>query len=392
MSGPLAGVKVLDFSTTFSGPYCTRQLVDLGADVVKLEAPGGDITRGLGMSREPGMGSVFIAANRGKPSIVLDLKDNSTRDTLDTLIKQADAIVHNMRPSAAEKLGIAAEPALQLNPRLIHLSITGYGTDGPYGERPAYDDTIQAMSGLAWLQGLHGEPTYVATAVADKVVGLTAAMALIAGLYTAGRTGVGQAVEVPMFETMAGFNLMEQWGGRAFIPALGDTGYARMRSEHRRPYRTSDGVIAVVVYHEGHWRRFLGLIGQSHLLEREEFRTTEARNHNIDALYGLLATELASRTTDEWLSLLEQLDIPVARVKSLDDLFDDEHLQAVDFFQECGEGANRYLAARHAVRFSATPAVEPRGMRMPDRLGEEESPAQGWGDMPPRNNGKCWDT
>ncbi|MET8352540.1 CoA transferase [Micromonospora sp. NPDC005206] len=378
MTGPLAGVRVLDFSTTFSGPYCTLQLADLGADVVKVEGPGGDITRGLGRSREPGMAAVYIAGNRGKTSVALNLKDEANRAFLDELIENADALVHNMRPKAADRLGIGPSRALELNPRLVHLAITGYGTDGPYGEKPAYDDTIQAMSGLAWLQGLRGDLTYVATAVADKVTGLTAAMALVSGLYATERTGVGQAVEVPMYETMVGFNLMEQWGGRAFVPPEGDTGYARMRSEHRRPYRTKDGMISVVVYHEGHWRRFLDAIGQGHLLELDEFRTTEARSENIDMLYELLARELITRTTEDWLDFLDQIDVPVARVKSLDELFDDEHLRAVDFFQEIGEGTDRYLVARPAVRFSGTPAVEPRDGRVPDRLGEGEARASSW--------------
>lgn len=384
MPGPLAGVKVLDFSTTFSGPYCTLQLADLGADVVKIEAPGGDITRALGTSREPGMGSVFLACNRGKSSFVVDLKDESSCEVIDSLIVNADAVVHNMRPAAAEKLGIGPEHALALNPRLVHLAITGYDTSGPYGQRPAYDDTIQAMSGLAWLQGLRdGEPTYVASAVVDKVSGLSAAMALIAALYAAERTGVGQAVEVPMFETMVGFNLTEQWGGRAFVPAVGDTGYARLRSAYRRPYRTKDGVIAALVYHEGHWRRFLTAIGKAQLLERDEFRSAAARNDNIDTLYRLLAEELATRTTDEWLDFFESIDVPVARVKSLDELFDDEHLEAVDFFQEVGDGADRHLTTRPAFRFSATPVADPRDMRTPDRLNEGEERARRWAAIPP---------
>ncbi|MFS0898811.1 CaiB/BaiF CoA transferase family protein [Mycolicibacterium litorale] len=376
--GPLAGVTVLDFSTTFSGPFCTLQLADLGADVVKIEAPGGDITRGLGTSREPGMGSVFLACNRGKSSVVLDLKDESHWEVLDSLLANADALVHNMRPPAAEKLGIGPQRVLEINPRLVHLAITGYDTRGPYGPRPAYDDTVQAMSGLAWLQGLNsGEPTYVASAVVDKVTGMSAAMALIAALYAAERSGVGQAVEVPMFETMVGFNLTEQWGGRAFVPALGDTGYARMRTEYRRPYRTRDGVISVLVYHEGHWRRFLGAIGKGHLLERDEFRTTAARNDNIDALYRMLAEELATRTTAEWLEFFERIDVPVAPVKSLDELFDDEHLEAVEFFHEVGDGTDRYLMARPAFRFSGTPVAEPRDMRLPGRLGGEGSGSRG---------------
>ncbi|OBB57196.1 hypothetical protein A5757_21515 [Mycobacterium sp. 852013-51886_SCH5428379] len=371
MPGPLAGVRVLDFSTTFSGPYCTLQLADLGADVVKIEAPGGDITRNLGTSREPGMASVFLACNRGKSSLVLDLKNASDRDRLDALLQNADALVHNMRLPAAEKLGIGPERALDVNPRLVHVAITGYDTTGPYGRRPAYDDTVQAMSGLAWLQGLSGgEPTYVASAVVDKITGMSAAMALIAALYSAQRSGVGQAVEVPMFETMVGFNLTEQWGGRAFVPALGDTGYARLRSEYRRPYRTSDGVISVLVYHEGHWRRFLGAIGRADLLDRDEFRTAAARNDNIDALYRLLAEELTTRTTADWLELFDRIDVPVARVKTLDELFDDEQLKAVDFFHEVGDENGRYLTARPAFRFSATPVADPGDMRMPSRIDE----------------------
>ncbi|MGE2716449.1 CaiB/BaiF CoA transferase family protein [Mycolicibacterium litorale] len=379
MPGPLAGVKVLDFSTTFSGPFCTLQLADLGADVVKIEAPGGDITRGLGTSREPGMGSVFLACNRGKSSLELDLRDESSWEVLDSLIVNADALVHNMRLPAAEKLGIAPQRALDINPRLVHLAITGYDTSGPYGHRPAYDDTVQAMSGLAWLQGLTAsEPTYVASAVVDKVTGLSAAMALIAALYAAERTGVGQSVEVPMFETMVGFNLTEQWGGRAFVPALGDTGYARLRTEYRRPYRTSDGVISVLVYHEGHWRRFLEAIGKGHLLELDEFRTTTARNDNIDALYRLLARELQTRTTADWLELFERIDVPVARVKSLDELFDDDHLKAVEFFHEVGDDTDRYLVARPAFRFSGTPVADPHDVRLPDRLGAGEQRVRDW--------------
>lgn len=378
MTGPLAGVRVLDFSTTFSGPYCTLQLADLGADVVKVEPPGGDITRWLGTSREQGMAAIYVATNRGKSSVALDLKYDSNRGFLDQLIGHADALVHNMRPRAADQLGIGPERAMELNPRIVHLAITGYGTDGPYAHRPAYDDTIQALSGLASLQGLGGDPTYVAAAVADKVTGLTAAMALVAGLYATERTAVGQAIEVPMFETMAGFNLMEQWGGRAFLPPEGDTGYARMRSPHRRPYRTKDGVLSVMVYHEGHWRRLLDAVGQGHLLELDDFKSTAARSANIDRLYRLLADELTTRTTDEWIVLLERIDVPVARVKSLDELFDDEHLRAVDFFQQIGEGADRYLVARPAFRFSSTVTDDPLGRRMPDRLGHGEARARAW--------------
>lgn len=369
-AGPLAGVRVLDFSTTFSGPYCTLQLADLGADVIKVEPPDGDITRRLGTSRSPEMASVHVAANRNKASLSLDLKRADARELVRSLIERADCLVHNMRLDAAERLGLDPATALAANPRLVHTAITGFGADGPYAGRPAYDDTIQAASGLAWLQSLGGHDAYMATAIADKVTGLAAAQAVTSALFWRERTGRGQAIEVPMYETVVGFTLMEQWGGRAFVPPLGPTGYARMRSAHRRPYRTADGLISVVVYHEGHWRRFLEHIGQAHLLEQERFRTVEARNDNIDELYALLARVLTDRTTAEWLKTFDELDVPAMPVRTLDDVLDDEHLRAVRLFHEVDhlrEGT--FLAARHATRYSASPVAAPPDQAPPDRLG-----------------------
>ncbi|MBM4479752.1 hypothetical protein GS444_05870 [Rhodococcus hoagii] len=248
-TGPLGGIRVLDFTTTFSGPYCTQLLAEMGADVIKVEAPGGDITRSLGTTRTPGMASVFVASNRNKSSIELDLKSDEARATIRALIGRADCLVHNMRPTAARRLGIGPDTALEINPRLIHAAVTGYGSDGPYAGRPAYDDCIQAASGLAWLQTLVAQqPSYMSSPIADKVAGLATVNAITAALFWRERSGSGQAIEVPMFETLVGFTLMEQWGGRAFVPPEGPTGYARMRSPHRRPYRTSDGLISVVVY------------------------------------------------------------------------------------------------------------------------------------------------
>ncbi|WP_165958883.1 CoA transferase [Actinomadura sp. KC345] len=369
--GPLHGARVLDLSTTFSGPYCTRQLADLGAAVLKVEAPGGDVTRNLGTIARPGMSSVYASANRDKATVLIDLKSAGGRQEMRRLLARADVLVHNMRPAAAERLGIGPDAALGINPRLVHVAITGYGSDGPDAGRPAYDDTIQAASGLSWLQSMHSEdPAYLATPLADKVAGMSAAQAVLAGLLHRERTGEGQAVEVPMFETLAGFALMEQWGGRAFSPSLGDTGYRRMRSPYRRPYRTRDGVVSVVVYHDGHWRRFFDLIGEPEVLEDERFATPAARNEHIDDLYALLERRMAERSTSEWLKALDDADIPAAAVRSLDDLFDDEHLTAVDFFQEVEDArGERYVATRAPWRFSRTPVADPRdrpGPMLPD--------------------------
>ncbi len=372
MKGPLDGVKVLDLSTTFSGPYATLHLSDLGASVLKIEAPTGDVTRGLGQSREPDMASVFVETNRGKKCIALDLKDPADHQLLRELIAEADILLHNMRPAAADKLGVSAAVALELNPQLIHVMITGFGSEGPYGGRPAYDDSIQALSGLAWLQGLNAaEPTYVATALVDKLAGIHAALAAVSALHARNQTGVGQSIEVPMFETMAAFNLLEQWGGRAFVPPTGPTGYQRLRSVYRRPYRTKDGVLSVVVYHAGHWQRFLREIGREELLEQEKFNTTAARNHNIDELYALLAETLLLKTSDEWVEILERIEVPVTRVLSLDELIDDPHLQAVDFFQEAGAEGDRYLMSRSAMLFSGTPLPRVEELGAPGRLGAD---------------------
>lgn len=378
--GPLDGVRVVDLTTTFSGPYCTQALAEMGADVVKIESPAGDITRSLGTTRDAGMASVYVATNRNKASVVLDLKDADDRAVLDDLVRRADCLVHNMRPDAARRLGVDADTAAAANPRLVHAAITGYGSDGPYAGRPAYDDIIQATSGLAWLQGLGAnEPSYVATAIADKLAGLTATQAIVSALYWRERTGRGQAIEVPMFETAVGFTLLEQWGGRAFVPPLGPTGYARMRSPYRRPYRTTDGLLAVVVYHGGHWARFLQEVGHAHLLQDERYRTVEARNHNIDDLYRLLEVLLSQRSTAEWLELFERIDVPAMPVRTLDELFDDEHLKAVEFFQEVEDrDGGRYLAGRHAVRFSASPTACPSDLPAADRLGAGTSALKRW--------------
>lgn len=317
MTGPLAGIRVVDFTTTFSGPYCTQSLSDLGADVIKVEAPSGDITRRLGTSRD-GMGSVYAACNRDKASIEIDMA-GAERELVLELIDHADCLVHNMRATAAAKLGIDASTTLFRNPRLIHASITGYGSDGPYAGRPAYDDCIQAASGLAAPQSDYSDrPQYMATSVADKVAGMTASQAILGALLARERTGRGQAVEIPMYETLVGFALMEQWGGRAFGPSTGPPGYKRMQSRFRKPYRTADSTIAVVVYHQGHWERFLHAVGRGDVLSDPRFASVESRNAHIDGLYEILESILLERTTHQWLILFSDIDIPAVTVSTLD--------------------------------------------------------------------------
>lgn len=376
-AGPLAGVRVLDFTTTFSGPYCTQSLSDLGADVLKVEAPSGDITRRLGTIRE-GIGSVYAACNRDKASIEIDMT-GADRNTVTELVDSADCLVHNMRPAAAQKLGIDAPTTLGVNPRLIHASITGYGTNGPYAGRPAYDDCIQAASGLAALQSDYaGQPQYMATSIADKVAGMAAAQAILAALFARERTGRGQSVEIPMFETLVGFTLMEQWGGQAFQPPVGPPGYARMQSRFRKPYRTADSTVAVVVYHQRHWERFLAAVGRSEVLADQRFASVEARNSNIDALYEILETILIERTTAQWLELFAHIDVPAVPVLGLDGVLADPHLEAVGFFQTVTSDSGSFVANRSSMLFSGTPLADPRDRPGPSRLDSDRDEIQRW--------------
>jgi crotonobetainyl-CoA:carnitine CoA-transferase CaiB-like acyl-CoA transferase len=378
MAAPLSGLRVLDLSTTFSGPYCGQLLAELGADVVKVEAPGLDVTRSLGTLRTAGLGSVFVGANHGKSAVVLDLKAEDDYDLFRRLVSAADVVLHNMRTSAAERLGIDYATLRGTAPHLIYAAISGYGSNGPYTSRPAYDDTIQAMSGLARLQSEQSpRPTYMATPVADKTAGMMAALAVLAAVVHRTRTGVGQMVEIPMFETMVSWTLMEQLGGRAFVPEEGPTGYDRLL--HRRPYTTTDGLVSVVVYHDGHWRRFLEYAGIGDLLADERFSTVAARMQHIEELYDRLGAFIARRSTEECLAVFEELDIPVTEVLSTDELFEDPHLQAVGMFRTMHhpqEGAFR--VTRSPALFSETPAQDPADMPAPQLPGEGEPKVREW--------------
>jgi len=260
-----------------------------------------------------------------------------------------------MRPRAAEKLGIGPEAIAEANPRCVYAALQGFGSEGPYRDKPAYDDVIQAMCGLAATQGGDGDPAYVKTPIADKVVGLMALSAILAALHERSVSGLGQAIEVPMFETMAQFMLLDQQGGWVYDPPAGPTGYSRTASPHRRPYRTRDGHIGVVVYTDGQWRTFFDLIGRPELTDEPRFRTITERTKHIDELYAMLADVLTEKTTAEWLTELDAAGIPATPVRTMSDLFTDEHAEAVGMFDRLespGQGTLRL--PRHPVRYSRT--------------------------------------
>jgi crotonobetainyl-CoA:carnitine CoA-transferase CaiB-like acyl-CoA transferase len=334
---PLAGCRVVDLTTVLMGPSTTQALAEFGAEVIKVEAPEGDLVRGIGPMRHPGMGAIFINANRGKKSVVLDIKTAPGRDALLRLIAQADVFAYNLRPQAMARLGLSWEALSALNPRLIYVGMFGFARGGPYSARPAYDDIIQGASGLAWLAGVAngGAPSYAPLALADRVTALSAVNQVLAALLLRARTGRGCAIDVTMFETVTRMTLADHLQGEAFVPPEGPTGYARQLSRYRKPYQTRDGWVCALIYSNGHWQRFLELVGRQQMLADDPaLAHIEGRTRRIDELYGIVESELAHRTTAEAMALLESIDAPSIPMFSIDELLHDPHLLATGFFGE----------------------------------------------------------
>lgn len=361
--GPLQGVKIIDMTSVLMGPYATQTLGDYGADVIKVEAPEGDITRQIGPTRHADMGPVYLNCNRSKRAIVLDLKSEDGRNALLRLIETADVLVYNVRPQAMARLKLDYDTVAKINPRIVYAGLFGFGQGGPYAAKPAYDDLLQGSTGLSHLIAMAGDgtPRYVPTALADRVVGLTAVGAILASVIHRDRTGKGQRVDVPMFETMAGFVLGDHLGGLTYEPPLDQGGYARHLAKDRRPYKTSDGFISVIVYNDKQWKNFFDATGREDLRNDPMFATFHGRLANIDVVYGELGRIFETRTTAEWLELLIKADVPVMPVHSLTSILEDPHLVATDFFpvvEHPSEGKIRSM--RVPVRWSDTPAEPPR--------------------------------
>lgn len=337
MSGCLDGIRVVDMTSVLMGPYATQMLGDLGADVIKVEPHTGDTTRKIGASRNEGMSSGFLHSNRNKRSVCLDLKHPDGASAMRRLVASADVLVYNVRPRAMARLGLSWDHLRGDHPRLVHVGVFGYGQGGPYAAKAAYDDLIQAAVGLPNLLQLSGTPgpMYVPIAFVDRAVGLAAVNAVIGALFHRERTGRGQAVEVPMFETMVPFVLGEHLGGSTFHPPTGPIGYARLLSRERVPFKTTDGHVAAVIYTDTHWRRFCEMVGEAHVFESDpRFSSLDARTTNVGHVYAYAARWFATRDTDTWLRLLDGADIPAMRLHDVESLIDDPHLKAVGFLRE----------------------------------------------------------
>ena len=369
-TGPLSGIRILDLTSVVNGAYGTQILADQGADVIKLEDPGGhrgeggDIMRWGGHPPEgapKGMGPIFVTINRNKRSMLLDMRDPKSRRKIERLIKWADVFAASVRYEGLKRIGLSYEDVAAIKPDIVYVHAAGYGADGPYAGEPAYDDLIQAASGCADVLGrTDGNPTprILPTLMADKVSGLFLAQAVTAALFHRQRTGEGQFVEVPMFEVVTSFLLVEHLFGNTFEPPTGPWGYTRVVNPNRKPFRTKDGYIGLLPYTDKQWDQFFEAAGMGDEIAKDpRFADYFTRSQHISELYGLVEIAAATKTTQEWLDLLKPLSIPVVKANRLDDLPDDPHLKAVDFFHmyrhpELGP----YRQMKPPVKFSKTPS------------------------------------
>lgn len=358
-AGALEGVRVLDLTAVLMGPLCTQILSDLGADVIKIESPEGDITRQIGPGRRPGTSGLFHTLNRGKRSVCLDLKQEAGLAALLELARGSDLFIHSTRPGAMRRLGLDYDRLGAVKPDIVYVNLGGFGRVGPYAGQPAYDDVIQGMTGVPMLEARASghEPRYLANAMADKVSGLTAAYACLAALYARKATGQGQEVDVSMFEAMSAFMLTEHMTGAVYDPPLSEPVYARMIARERRPYRTADGYIAATIYTNPQVERFASAAGIPNPLSDPRFRDVAARLRHVEDYCTLLQDALVNRTTEEWLDLLTAAEVPVARINTTEDLLTDPHLQEVGFYHPVDHPLDGTLTFPGPVPgFSRTPA------------------------------------
>jgi crotonobetainyl-CoA:carnitine CoA-transferase CaiB-like acyl-CoA transferase len=366
---PLAGIRVVDMTTLAMGPIATQLLGDYGADVIKVESPAGDAFRNTLPTNSPGMGHVFLQFNRNKRSLAIDLKATAARSAFLRLVATADIFVSNVRPAAMAKLGLDYESVRAVNPTIIYCAAYGFSAKGPYAGRPAADDTIQAMSGLVEQQArASGTPALTASVVADKAVGLTLATAIMTAVIQRLTTGVGQYIEVPMFEAMVAFVLPEHLGGEAYVPPRGKAGYSRIVNPMRRPFATRDGYLCVLPYTTSQWQRFFRMIGREDLATDPELADPVKRNARIEALYGLIAEAMPGRTTAAWVADLLAADILFGEVLGPEALLRDPHLEAVGMFPVVDHPSEGQIRLIGTPTHSSTDAT--RLTRLPPVLGQ----------------------
>ncbi|MGH1490482.1 MAG: CaiB/BaiF CoA transferase family protein [Acidimicrobiales bacterium] len=347
--GALDGVRIIDLTTVLMGPLASRYLGDHGADVIRIDGP--EVETMVGDTS--GLSGIGLDTHRNKRSVQLNLKSEAGMAALWDLLASADVLVTNLRAAALDRLGLSSDAVRAKFPGLVYCIANGFGAEGPYADRAAYDDAIQAASGLAALrQRVDGEPAYVPSVIVDKICSLHIVQAVMAAIMHQRATGNGQTIRVSMFETMVAFNLVEHFRGAALDPPKGDIGYPRLLTKHRRPYRCADGWVALLPYTSANWRNFFELIGRPELNEDERFATHGGRIDNIDELYAMVSDAAPSRTVDEWMDVCQQHSIPASPVFDLADLVDDPHLREVGLFQPVEHPAlGPYRTVRNPVSY-----------------------------------------
>ena len=333
--GALSGIRILDLTTIVMGPYATQIMGDMGADVIKVEPPEGDALRYTSHSRHPGMGNLFMNCNRNKRSVALNLKSAEGREAFLKLAATCDVLLYNVRPQAMARLKLSYADVRAVNPNIVYVGGFGFGENGPYAGRAAFDDLIQAMVAVPDMVHRSGAdaPRFVPVNFCDRVTGLCLVNTVLGALLYRLRFGAGQAVEVPMFETMAQFVMGEHLGGHTFVPPLAPPGYARILNPWRKPHPTKDGYMCILLHNDKQWRAFFEAIGKPELGADPLFSTMASRSAAIDRVYEWLGQEVAQRTTAQWLALLERVDVPYSPTRTIEELLDDPHLRAVGFFR-----------------------------------------------------------
>lgn len=354
----LDGIRIVDLTTVIFGPYATQMLADLGADVIKIESVTGDTPRYMGRSKVgPLMGGTHLTVNRGKRSIVLDLKQPDDAEVLRRLLKTADIFVHNVRMKSLSKLGFGYDAVRAIKPDIIYAHFAGFAQNGPYADDPAYDDVIQAASGTTSLLPLtdgNPAPRYFPSLIADKVSGTYGAQAMLAALVHKLRTGEGQHVEVPMLECFTSFMLTEHLQDAVFDPAIGPPGYPRQIDPARQPFPTKDGHIVIVPYTDDKIVRLLAMMGDTEMVTRPPFDDRAGRFANMTAIYARIGELTPAKTTAEWLAILKAADFPAIEARALADVFEEPSLKATGFFKRKAHPTEGdYFEMQPPVRYSA---------------------------------------
>ena len=354
MTGPLDGIRIIEIANVVAGPSAAAQLADQGADVIKVEPPSGDIIR---KSSKTGLPPTFISCNRGKRSLTLDLKQDAAHEILWKLIEKADVLIQNLRPGAMERLGFSGEQVQKRNPRLIYLSISGFGETGPYSKKRVYDPLVQAVAGFADIQGEGIHPKMIRTIIADKTTAAYSAQAVTAALYNREKTGQGQQIKISMLDAMISLLWPE---GMAPFTIIADNNVIPPPS-HDKIFKTSDGYITAGAVSDSEWKGMCKALEHPEWLDDPRFATQQLRNTNKDIRYELMASALETDTSDKWLDALDRHDVPCAPVLQRAELFDNPQIinnEIISEFEQPGVGPIRQ--ARPAARFSKTPAEKPR--------------------------------